>query len=102
MKIKQQKQIKEIIRILILIFISTLRSIVFALSQVVWIFAGIFILIGSLFWSYQQGLMKIPVTDIKGLWLLIDLFKQYWGLFFIIIWVWDSWINFKEIDKNLR
>ena len=98
---KKQNPITEITQVIGLILISALRSFVFALSQVVWLFAGIFILIGAFLYLNQQGLMTTPVKDIKGLWLLIDLFKQFWGLFFTIIWVWDSWINFKEVSKKL-
>jgi len=89
----------EIVHLIFLIVGSLIKSFVYTLSQIVWLFAGIFILIGSFFWLNQQGLMTTQVQDIKGLWKLIDLFRNYWGLLFGIVWIWEAKVSVKEMDN---
>jgi hypothetical protein len=74
--------------------LTGIKSFVYALSQTVWLFLGIFILNGLM------DRLDRPITDIVGLWTLIDLFSQYWGYFFLSIWALDFYLNFKEVSHK--
>jgi len=90
----------EIGIVLFKVVLSGIKSFVFALSQVVWLFAGVLLIGASMLYLIKSGDIKIITEIPKGVGILLDIFKSYWNWFFIGIWIFDFIINFKEINKD--
>lgn len=98
-KFKEDSLLKNISIILFKIGLSGLKSFVFALSQVVWVFAGFMIISATIIYLIKSGDIKTLTEIPKGLVILIEFFRNYWGWFFLAIWIYDFIINFNEINK---
>ena len=102
---KKQTQLKdsvtlEIGKILFKVLLSAVKSFVYAISQVVWVFVGVMLFGAALLYLIKNGDV-VTLTELpKGLGYLLDIFRSYWNLFFIGIWVFDFIINFRDINKD--
>jgi hypothetical protein len=99
-QVKEDNVTLEIGRILFKVGLSGLKSFVFALSQVVWMFAGVLLMGASILYLIKSGDVKTMTEIPKGVGILLDIFKNYWNFFFIGIWIFDFIINFRDINKD--
>jgi len=86
--------------ILIKVVLSAIKSFIFALSQIVWVFAGVLIIGAAIVFLIKSGDIKTMTELPKGLGYVIDIFINYWQWFFGGIWIFDFIINFKDINKK--
>jgi hypothetical protein len=92
--------ILEIMHILFKVGLSGIKSFVYALSQIIWIFAGITLFGAGLLYLIKSGDIKTLTELPKGLGIIMEVFKNNWVWFFLGIWTFDFIINFREINKD--
>ena len=97
---KEVSSVLEAIKILLNIALSAVKSFIFALSQIVWVFAGVLIIGAVIVFLIKSGDIKTMTELPKGLGYVIDIFNNYWQWFFGGIWIFDFIINFKDINKK--
>jgi hypothetical protein len=90
---KQKSNLTLMGELIFKVGLSAVKSLMFAISQVVWLFAGIFLMMGLLLY------FKVDTSNLKPFLTIINLFKDIWFIFFIVCWIFDFIINYKEISK---
>ena len=90
----------EIGRILFKIGLSGIKSFIFALSQIIWVFTGIALFSAGILYLIKNGDIKTLTELPKGLGYIIDIFRNYWNYFFLGIWLFDFIINYRDINKD--
>jgi len=99
-QVKEDNVTLEIGRILFKVGLSGVKSFVFAISQIVWVFAGVLVISASFYYLIKSSDVKTLTEIPKGLAYLLDIFRNYWLWFFLAIWIYDFIINFGEINKE--
>lgn len=82
--------------------LSGLKSFVYALSQIVWVFTGVFLLSAGFIYLIKSGDIKTITEVPKELINLINIFKNYWHCLFLAIWSYELIINFKELENKTK
>lgn len=82
--------------------LSGIKSFLFALSQIVWMFTGILMFGAVILYLIKSGDIKTMTEIPVGLGYLLDIFKNYWNYFFIGIWVFDFIINYRDINQESK
>lgn len=82
--------------------LSGIKSFVYALSQIIWIFAGITLFSAGILYLIKSGDIKTMTELPKGLGYIMGIFRNYWSWFFLGIWVYDFIINFRDINNEKK
>lgn len=93
-KIFKNKKENETLEYLIDITVSMIKGLISSVSTMVWLFAGFLLLISLINYYNQDATLIINLLDLN-----IRIMKN-WGIFWGVIWIFDSIIYYKELTNE--
>jgi hypothetical protein len=89
----------KILKKIVSIVLSLVKSFVSSLSQIIWIFAGMIIISAGFYYLIKNESLKAFSEIPIGLTYLMDFFRSYWFWLFLAIWIFYFILDFKELNN---